>query len=69
MVADVGAGKKQVGKGVVDSGEEYGDINEKDLEGEEKLEKLDERALIIFPIFFTIFNLGFWCNYLLKDTM
>lgn len=50
---------------VQDSGSEYGDINETDLEGEEILEKIDERALAIFPICFFVFNLTYWLHYLL----
>lgn len=56
-------------KGVLDSGSEYGDINETDLEGEEFLERIDDRALMIFPCFFLVFNIAYWCRYLFRDTI
>ncbi len=42
---------------VQDSGSEYGDINDVDLEGEETLEKIDENALKIFPVCFLVRDL------------
>ena len=49
---------------VQDSGSEYGDINETDLDGEELLEAIDTNALKIFPVFFLVFNISYWVFYL-----
>ena len=52
---------------VVDSGSEYGDINETNLTGEETLERIDVTALKIFPCCFLLFNLGYWIHFLLHN--
>lgn len=55
------------GANVADSGSEYGDINDADPAGEEVLERIDERALRAFPVAYLVFNVAYWCNYLLRS--
>ncbi len=52
----------------MDSGSDYGDVNETDLAGEESLERIDEYALKTFPVAFFLFNIGYWINYLIFRT-
>ncbi|XP_059087039.1 acetylcholine-gated chloride channel subunit acc-3-like isoform X2 [Tigriopus californicus] len=54
---------------VMDSGSEYGDINDSELEGEELLEKIDDTALKVFPCCFMIFNIAYWANYTLRENL
>ena len=56
------------GNKVQDSGSEYGDINDMDMEGEEVLEKIDEIALMVFPIFFSFYNIFYWSQYIIFNT-
>lgn len=51
----------------MDSGSEYGDINDSELEGEELLEKIDDTALKVFPCCFLIFNIAYWTIYTLRE--
>ena len=48
----------------VDTGAEYGDINDTNMEGEETLENIDYFSLKIFPCLFLLFNIIFWATFL-----
>jgi len=52
-----------------DSGSDYGDINDVDLdaEGEATLERIDWSSLRVFPLCFLGMNLAYWGNYLLRS--
>ena len=65
QVATAASSSNNKSSSVVDSGSEYGDINETDLTGEEFLEKIDVVALRVSPVMFLIFNLGYWGYYML----
>ena len=55
---------KTAGGGTVDTGAEYGDINDTNMEGEETLENIDYISLKIFPCLFLLFMVIFWATFL-----
>ena len=55
---------KTAGGGTVDTGAEYGDINDTNMEGEETLESIDYMSLKMFPCLFLLFMVIFWATFL-----
>ena len=49
-----------------ETGNEYGDVNDRSHEGEEFLDKIDYYSLRIFPIIFALANIPYWLSYLPK---
>ena len=55
---------KTAGGGTIDTGAEYGDINDTNMEGEETLENIDYISLKIFPCMFLLFMVIFWATFM-----
>ena len=49
-----------------ETGNEYGDVNDRSHEGEEFLDQIDYYSFRIFPIMFALANIPFWLYYLPK---
>ena len=49
-----------------ETGNEYGDVNDRSHEGEEFLDQIDFYSFRIFPIMFALANIPFWLYYLPK---
>ena len=52
-----------------DDSNEYGDVNEKNHEGDHFLDQIDQNALRIFPLLFITFNVAYWslCIFIIGD--